>query len=266
VEYLEEFLNYLRTQTSLSERSIKFYYWLVRKFLAEFREDSLENMNAFIKAYPLSKFAFMYYLRFKNRENEYVKLIKTKTRLVEKEGVFLSREKLLKIVESIQDDIYRMVALLQYLTGARAHEILKLKKEDFKIENEMLKIKLIGKGGYERVVFIPQNYKQIIWQFVSNYSREYPFLKGENKSLEKLVYNNYIYYYMELKKAAASLGYEKFATHDFRRNFVNDIFSQTQDIRIAKNLIGHARMETTLRYLKRKISEEEYRKYIQAIR
>jgi len=125
---------------------------------------------------------------------------------------------------------------------------------------------MIGKGGYERIVYIPKVYKQTIWDFVSNCSREYPFLKGNENSLPKLIYNNYIYYYLQLKKAASLLGYENFATHDFRRNFVNDILTQTQDIRIAKDLIGHARMETTLRYLKKKVAEEEFKKYIEVIR
>lgn len=263
---MEEFLNYLRTQTSLNERSIKFYYWVIKNFLAKYKEPTIENINARIREYPATKFAFYHYLRFLGRENDYNKLIKTKPKPKEKKGVYLQKEILMKIISSIPDEKYRMVALLQYLTGARVAEILKLKKEDFDPQQDMLKIKLVTKGNYERIVFVPQEYKDLIMNFVKNSKFDYPFLKGDfNKPLAKLVYNNYIYYYTALKKAASDLGYENFATHDFRRNFIDRVLDVTSDIRIARALIGHARAETTLRYISQKSSEEEFKKFIKSL-
>jgi integrase len=266
MEKLEEFQNYLKTQTSLSESSAKFYYWIIKNFLAKFKEVNIENMNVRIKEYPATKFAFKHYLNFLGRQNEANSLIKTRSRPVKREGVYLTQEEILKIVELIPDNTYKIVALLQFLTGARAAEILKLKKEDFKIENDLLKIKLITKGNRERIVFIPEPYNKIILNFIQAKQFDYPFLKGDfNKPLANLVRNNYIYYYNQLKKVVSDLGYENFATHDFRRNFVNRILDKTNDIRIANAMIGHAKMESTLRYLNKKISQEEYIKLIKEL-
>ena len=266
IERLEDFQNYLKTQTSLSESSVKFYCWIIKNFLAEYKEASIENMNARIREYPTTKFAFEHYLNFLGRKNEIHNLIKVKHRPAEKEGVYLPQEEILKIVQAIPDNTYKVVALLQFLTGARVAEILRLKKEDLKFENELLRIKLITKGNHERVVFIPEPYNQIILNFVQASSFDYPFLKGDfSKPLANLVRNNYIYYYNQIKKVVSDLGYKNFATHDFRRNFVNRILDKTNDIRIANAMIGHARMESTLRYLNKRMSEEEYIKLIREL-
>lgn len=261
---LEGFLNYLKTQTNLSERSVKLYYWIVRNFLASF-EPTIENMNARIKEYPIAKFAFKHFLAYLGRPEEAKKLIKARPKPKKKEGVYLPRDQLFAIIQGIGDEKYRMVALLQLLTGARAHEILKLKKEDFKEEGEWLRIRIVGKGGVERVVFIPSEFKDDVLRFVQSSAFDYPFLRGSSESFARLLHNNYIYYYKALKESAAQLGFKDFSTHDFRRNFINAAYSLTKDIRVVKSIAGHKLMKTTLEYMQQKISEEEFKTYIKEI-
>ena len=237
---------------------------IIRLFFRQFSDDSVKNINKFI-TYPLRKFVFLHYLRWRGRLNDYNLIKKIRARVPKKEGVYLSREQLKQIVFSIPEERYRMAALIQFATGIRAFEALKAKKEDFEWSGDYLKLRIIGKRNLARNVFIPKIYGEVIWNYIQN-AGKYPFLKGESKNFPTWVENNYHYYLKAVKKAAEKLGYPDFATHDFRRNFIDDVCALTQDIRVVRVLAGHKDAKTTLRYLDKHISEEAFKEVIKKMR
>lgn len=257
---LEAFRDYLKEKTS--ESSAYTYCKVISTFLKFFGNDSVENMNLYIEKYWLSKYAFIHYLRFLGRENDIEKLKKGKRGVTKREGVYLERERLKEIIFSIPETHWRVVALLQYLTGARAKDVLRTKKEWIeKIEDDEkigLKIKMLQKGNRFKVSFIPKEFKNYIWEFVES-SGEYPFLKYYSKkgSLETSLSNNYVYYWKALKNAAVSWGYNMFAPHDFRRNFLDLAYTIFKDIRKVRELAGHRNLNWTFLYLKKRIEETE---------
>jgi integrase len=124
-----------------------------------------------------------------------------------------------------------------------------------------LKIKLITKGEKERYIYIPQPFAPFVYEFIHSSNKTYPFL-GEEQNLDRAIYNSYISYYRQVKNAARVLGLKNFATHDFRRNFINRLYEKTKDIRLVAKVVGHAKLETSLRYLDVKVSEEEIKKLL----
>lgn len=263
---MEKFLEYLQTQTNLSQRSINLYYGIIKKIVLLYGQNpNIEQMNAYIREKPLSKYAFLHYLHFLGRLNDCSLLLKARQKPKKREGVYLDQEELKKIVFSITEEKYRYAALVQFVTGVRAGEVLKLRKEDFSKENNELKITMIGKGERKKVVFIPETYSKFIYNFIIN-SGEYPFLKPASEDFFRNLQTNYIYYWRSIKQAASALGYDNFAPHDFRRNFIDQAYTLTKDIRVVQDLAGHARAETTLQYFKKKISEEEFKDIVKKIR
>jgi len=261
-EKLERFEEWLKSKTSLSNRSIKTYVKTARAFLLFSNSDeSIESMNRYIRNYPLARFVFKKYLEFLGRGNEINQLIRAR-KARRREGEYADEQKLLQIPNYIRRKAYRIVALIQALTGARAIEVLTIRKDNVFVEKDYLKIKLITKGEKERYIYIPQPFAPLVYEFIHSSNRAYPFLLGESEDFDRLIYNNYISYYRQVRKAAMVLGLERFGTHDFRRNFINRLYERTKDIRLVAKAVGHVKLETSLRYLDIKVSEEEIKKLL----
>lgn len=271
MEVLEGFKEYLRNQLGLSELSIALYMRTVKRFLLKYKDPTIENINKFIiesaknKTSYYTKFVFKHFLKYLGREQDYLKLVKVKQKSPMKRGVYLNKDELKQIIFSIPDETYRMVALIQYATGLRAGDVLRIRKENVEWVGDMLRITLVQKGGNVSTIFLFEPYASMVWEFVQK-SKEYPFLKGKNSSFERWVSNNYVYYWKVLKQAAKKLGYDKFSTHDFRRNFAQDVFRTEQDIRKVQIALRHKNISTTIRYLERIQEEEVYKDVVRKIR
>jgi Phage integrase family. len=187
--------------------------------------ESVEMMNKYIRNYPLARFALRRYLEFLGRGQEASQLIRFK-KAKKREGTYVDEQTLLKLCNYIRSKPYRIVALIQALTGARAIEVLSIRKDMVFVEKDYLRIKVVTKGEKERYLYIPQPFAPLVYEFIHASNKAYPFLRGEAQSLERLLYNNYVNYYRQLKKAASILGLDRFGTHDFRRNFINRLYEK----------------------------------------
>ncbi|MHA1302758.1 MAG: tyrosine-type recombinase/integrase [Candidatus Heimdallarchaeaceae archaeon] len=267
------FQTWLTENTTLSERTILNYSRTIDRFLDRYDEVTIENINNFISKVNRNtrttyiKYAFKYYLVYIGKDDEYVKVVKIKIKPRKKTGTYLENNILLNIVFNIEDEIYRLVALLQYITGLRADDVLDNTWRNFKENTDgSLTMTIKVKRGKEHTVFIPKKYSERITYFVETCGRKYPFLRGESDTHLRLVNNNYRYYWNAVKKSAKDLGYEKFSTHDFRRNFLEDVFMKTRDPRIAQNLAGHSSMIYTMKYLKSHEDEGKLKKVVEELR
>ena len=263
---IKEFENYLKTQTNLSTLSIKLYVRYLRHFLLKYKEPTVENMNLAIKENPGKKACFKHFLTFLGRVNDYKMLIKTKPKPKLKEGIYLSKEELKQIVFSIPDETYRIVALLQYCTGLRASDVLRIEKDKIELlDDGSLRIFITLKGGHQSVAFIPTLYSRTIYNFVQRRGK-FPFLKGESSDFSTWVTNNYTNYYRILRETAERLGYPDFRSHDFRRSFIDEVYTKVKDIREARVLAHHVKFETSLKYIQKKADESKIKELINEFR
>jgi len=229
----------------------------MNKFITEaFRE----NSSLYVK------YAFNHYLQFTGRLEDYRDLVPVKSKPRKKHGVYLKKEQLLEIIENISDERYRTVALIQFLTGARAHDVFSFDKNNMWLQDDgSLKLILGIKGGREHTVFIMSKFVPRVTQFIEKVNKKNPFLRGQSSSFTNLVNNNYRYYFTILKNAAKKCGHDAFATHDFRRNLSDDIYSITKDVGQVSKAIG-VTPNTAMKYINTKVKEGDTKKLIQKVR
>lgn len=268
MEAAEGFRMWLRTNRNVLETTINLYVRTISRFLSEYNEPTLENINEFVsksfrdKNSGYVKYAFKHYLEYIGKPELYDDVVRVRHGPRKKKGVYVPRNDLLEIVQKVSPEAYRIVALIQMCTGARAHEILSVKKDD--IDRECKNIRIVTKGGNERFIHIPERFRKDILSFVNKRVNPYPFLRGAlSGSLRKVVYNNYRYYYNSVKRAAASVGYPRFSTHDFRRNFANELDEMGYNLTKIQRALGHARIETTVRYIEK--SKETHKEAVEML-
>jgi integrase len=263
-----EFLEYLNKQTAVGLRTAKLYDRIIRAYLLE-HHITVPEMNEAIKKYPILKSALRHYLSCIGMGELYPLLLKARTRPSMYKGTYLPSEELLKIVNNILDERFRIIGYVQYATGIRASDVLRIRR-DWIIRNDdgSLNVRVIGKGDKEHKVFIPVTYGAIIWDYVKLCPQYcYPFISfaiGNPTTID--IETEYHYYWLALKRATIIAGYPKLSTHDLRRNFINDYYKRTKDIIKTKRASGHSKTEDVLRYVDKTVTDEEYEDTVKDIR
>ena len=262
---LQKFKQYLE-DNPLAQTSKKVYYMVVKELLDSYPEPTIENLNHFIaikssRRQPHVKYAIKKYLEFSGRQQDYSKLHKAKETEPIKDKVFLSKEQVYQIINSIKNPIHKAMAICQYNTGTRASEIITLKKSRIskqKInEIDVLRLNVRGKGNVPRYVYLLAHF----WRYIEPYynqCRDYPFMDKKNEPIAYLDFWNrvettYKRYLESLKEAAKLCGFN-ISTHDLRRSFADDLRKET-DIFHVQQTLGHKDISTTTKYLK--VSNED---------
>jgi len=256
---IREFKEYLLKNTLLNFTTIKLYCSVLRDFLSKYNEVSLNNINNYI-AERLRKSNVNYiraslinYIKAKDLDIKIEHIIKPKWRERKRHGNYMSHERVMKLINAIEDKKFRLVALLQYLTGARAREILTIKIENIKIEDDFIRIALKGKGNRTRYVFVDLSLKEALEELYNGRDNGYLFFEDaviyekNQEEFAKYVWKKYIAYMRALKKACEKLNIN-FSTHDFRRNFADRLYKNHKDLLVVKEALGHADVKTTMRY------------------
>lgn len=205
----------------------------------------------------------------KTREELLSKLLKTKLYNDRKKLTkSLTDEEILEVINHINSQKHKVIAILQTLTGARVGDIMNLKLEDIMPDETdgafVLKLNTLSKGGKHIIHFLfdelaqelllnyalserPHSYKGNI--FIDKY-----YTKGntpqELKDYETF-YSNYQLYIFDLKGALQACGIDKkdFSSHDFRRAFATKAWKKYKDVNILKILMHHSEIKTSMRYL-----------------
>jgi len=247
-------------------RTISLYERTISFFNSEYDEPTIENINKFVtdsfrinRSYYM-KYAFRTYLEYLGRAEEYTKIVKIKTKPAKREGCYLSNSEIINIILGIDDEKFMHVALAQFLTGGRSHDVLGFSptEETLVINKDFsLTMRLFPKGErryhYTR---IPERYTRTFLTFFEKHNDKYPFLVGDTSNLVRAVDTNYRYYGEALKQAAIRSGNPSFRTHDFRRNYIDDVYKVTQDIRKTASSVGIS-VQTAMKYIQKKVDEKD---------
>lgn len=268
----EKFKTWLRRHTTLLEGSIEIYASVIQTFHNEYTTLTIKNIAEFISMKNREsnsvhvRAPFLHYFKFKDPDGDHEKLIKKipKVRRLPKkrENPQLSSEQIKKLIVNIKNDMHRAVAALQFYTGARVFEILTLRED--KIDSTIIKdtkvirLVLTVKGKKERTVCLDYSIaKRILSSWLKDRSG-FVFLKDEINSIYELNENLFWRkvesqkrsYNRSISTAAKKMNIKRFASHDFRRHFINQGLELYGDIFLVKNMVGHARVDTTAGYSK----------------
>ena len=269
----EEYQKSIENQNLLA--STAKVYWRAIKELTDAYGDnpSIDQINSFIvkkntRRQPHVKYAIYHFLKILGREEDYKKLTKAKLRNPIRQKNFLTKEKIMEIIDNIKNDKHRLIAKIQINTGTRASEIISLNKRRISLETlnnkKIARITIKGKGEKARSIYLKESLLDELTPFCDKV-RLYPFLEKEGVSFlkgEPITYlsfwtrveTEYKKYWDSLKKAS-SLCRANISTHDLRRSFAELIRIETGDIYRVQRALGHSNINTTARYFENK--EEE---------
>lgn len=284
---MKSFEKYLQEQ-GLSPRSIVVYLKIISLFLKEFprfadlktEEGSVENINSFMRKKMIddekklynARFAFRHLLIFMDiDEKAYKKIMKVKPVQSERKYILLSVEQMKQIIDRINDDKFRLMATIQFVTGSRAIGVIRMNKKNIYEHEDGITINFWEKGSKERTAFVPKPYSDELLEYSRKKNQDFIFLDGSSKKgIDGLIYNTYIYYYKTLRKVLEELGYKKelcLGTHNWKVNWVSDAYAATgKDLIATQRGIGHADPEQTARYIRRLGKETDSKSIINKIR
>lgn len=275
-EYLSKTKEYIRTQVDLGERTRQKYIKVAERYFKSNEHLTVEAANRFISATVEKsrsyyvRYAFKYIFAAIGRPNEYNDLIEVKEKEAAPKAVYMNNKKLVMMINAIQTKRHKIVAIIQYCTGIRASEAFGIRKKYILYDKGVLSLKLKQKGGDERLVFINNPYAKQVYAFLEASKNNFPLLRDavrlNDKNFEKIIDSNYHAYWLELRKAAAKLGHKGFSTHDFRRNFINDVYKKTKDLVVVKLSAGHKDIDTTMRYINKQTDPEKLKKITKEVR
>ena len=165
-EMILDFLNYLETEKKNSIRTRNQRLAAIHSFYQYCSVDEIEHME------------------------NIQKILSIKTKKYEKKvQEYLTKEEIQTLFASIDSStkIGRrnlLVLSLLYDTAARAEEIIHLKLEDIRLEEQL--VILTGKGNKQRIVPIMENTKKLIIQYLKENKIARGFLFGENTTYSML--------------------------------------------------------------------------------
>lgn len=282
---ITDFLEYLEIERNRSQKTLKNYDFYLRRFVQlsgaktpnDITGDRVRKFRIMLNRFtnkitgePLKKKtqnyhmialrAFLKYLAkrdIKSLAAEKIELAKQEDRQVE----FLEGNELDDLLEAPLKDKssdkikYRDKALLELLfsTGLRVSELANLKIENVNLKREEFSVR--GKGGKVRVVFLSDQAKYWIKEYLSKRHDTSPYLfvahdRAQNareqdedrplttRSIERLV-----------ERYAKQAGImKKITPHTLRHSYATDLLRNGADIRSVQSMLGHASITTTQIY------------------
>lgn len=161
---------------------------------------------------------------------------------------FLERKEVEALIAGITAEGYRGLrdrALLEVLfsTGLRISEALALPKTviEGRDMRQVLEYTLIGKGGWQRVVFFSPTTLKAIGEFLQvggKYLKDDRLFKMTPRCAQQMV-----------KRRASQVGLVKRITpHMFRHSLATDLLRQGVDVRVVQEFLGHRSISSTQVY------------------
>ena len=139
-----------------------------------------------------------------------------------------------------------MVLQLFYATGIRLSELINIKEGD--IDYSKSQIKVLGKGGKERIIPIPNellvklkgyvSQKEVVVADVNNL-----FINEKGKRLQQRNVYAFVHYYLSLVTTI-----KKKSPHILRHSFATHLMNNGAELNSVKELLGHASLASTQLY------------------
>ncbi|MFR1685887.1 MAG: tyrosine recombinase [Massilimicrobiota timonensis] len=158
-----------------------------------------------------------------------------------------------KLIESIEihdvkDSRDKTMISLMYATGVRVSELCNIKVTDLSLKHNSLKI--LGKGSKERIVFVDDDTKRLLIDYITLYrdiliKKETPYLFLLNNG-NKMTRNRF---YNILKNRVLESPLSKHIhPHMIRHTFATELLNHDADLRSIQELLGHSDISTTTIY------------------
>lgn len=269
---------------NMSDSTITVYMGTIREFLTSNPDIELpETYIDFLIKTAIKKkrygnfYALQYFAEYKFADNKGVKdnivnAIKERRKSPDKptryQGIKpLVEDELRQVLNTLEEEKHQIMSIIMYETGLRVGDVLRIPQKGIRYDTYNkapgLRIESLAKGKLPRVVWIwDMDMAKIVFDYINKIdfgtgrlfleyikSHNLNFSDMEDYVLERL---NYGRYWHDLKQALNTCGIDRkrFAPHSFRRNFARRTWEKHRSIELLRLLMGHARYETSLSYLR----------------
>lgn len=169
---------------------------------------------------------------------------------------FLTLEESITLLETVQQDTasktikrdYCMITLFLNC-GMRLSELVGISLAD--IDRELRSLRVIGKGGKERMIYLNDACKSAIldWlkvrQTLEIKEKNALFVSSRGTRISKQMVQTVVYKYLDM----AGLGNRKLSTHKLRHTAATLMYQEGGvDVRVLQDILGHAQLNTTQIY------------------
>lgn len=273
--YVQDFLAYLETEKKYSVKTVQAYHHDLEQFFL-FLEGSYSSL-ALKDLQAIHIRSWLASLKEKHLQsrsiNRKISTLKSYYRYLQKQGhvthspmskivspkqskrlpVFVQEESMEKLVDELPfEDSFRgrtekLILDLLYHTGMRRAELVQLQISQIDFSNRSLKV--IGKGGKERLIPLNANMLNQLQEYISE--RNNLTLSAPERLLcldsGKPVYDKYVYLVVR-KHLSRITTADKKSPHVLRHSFATHLLNNGADLNAIKELLGHANLTATQIY------------------
>lgn len=150
---------------------------------------------------------------------------------------FLSVDEALSLIRALADGEPRTLVLLLYGGGLRVSEACHLKWKN--VVNESKSIRVLGKGGRERIVSLPD----LVWRALKDIPRKGEFVFGGDLAISE----RKAYEWVRQAGRTAKL-MKPLHPHALRHSYATHLLTSGADLRVLQELLGHRSLAATQKY------------------
>ena len=260
--YLELFLEYLKSERNVSKNTVQSYFLDLRDFLDHVDIDSevteekiinyleiLKNKNFQLSTVKRKISALKQFFRFLVTEElieknpmtfiRQPKSCRALPKILSEDSVKKFREATtsLPLKEQVRTDL---ILYLLYGSGLRVSELISLKMNSF-VENKFIRI--FGKGRKERIVPIAHQVIELLKQWST--IKPFSVWLFPSRNPEKHITRQRIFQLIKQIATMSGMDPEKVSPHVLRHAFATHILDHGADLLSVKKMLGHESISTT---------------------
>lgn len=149
------------------------------------------------------------------------------------------------IVESVDNIRNQVIIKTLFILGLRVSELCALKFSDFRINEDVITLSIIGKGKKQRRLLVPDYLYREILQLKTRFNPTYCFTP---KDIDRPIKRNTVN--LLLRKIEKHLGLETHLTpHKLRHSHATEALKNGADLSLLQQSLGHSDLKTTQIYL-----------------
>lgn len=157
--------------------------------------------------------------------------------------------------EDLTLDRDALIVEFLYLTGLRLSEVAAIRLSSFSSDYQQLKV--VGKGGKERIVPIVPSLRQKILSHISQNKERLICIRASNSlflsNRGSALSTSSIYRIVRRRLSEAEVTGRK-SPHVLRHTFATHLLNRGADIRVIQELLGHSSLQATERYTHNSLS------------
>ncbi len=269
MEYLKEYISYLKIDKNLSKRTVEIYkrdileferYLGKRKTIRNIARSHIRGFLAFLAEnnnQPITRRrkltslrTFFDYLKDEKKIKESPAGNISLPRVSQNEPNYLTEIEIRKILKQIRKDKSqfkkRNLLMVRILveTGLRLNELTGLEVKDADTKN--LTLRVIRKGGARQEIPINKDLGRLIEIYIKDKKLDEPLFKSNQ---DRRITNRRVGLMFQKYVSDAQIQKEKISVHSTRHSFCTRLLDKGVNIKAIQILAGHRSIATTERYL-----------------